>query len=79
VAAGAANEEEEGDLALKLFRKIPQKKREEILRALENFKKEKEAEEKEEGAGNPKEERNEEETRRKLELLEKERQETETT
>ena len=40
--------EEESDLALKLFRKIPQKKREEILRALENFKKEKEAEEKEE-------------------------------
>ena len=34
VAAGAANEEEESDLALKLFRKIPQKKREEILRAL---------------------------------------------
>ena len=69
--------EEESDLALKLFRKIPQKKREEILRALENFKKEKEAEEKEEGAGNRKEERNEEETRRKLELLEKERKEKE--
>ncbi len=73
VAAG----KEESDLALKLFRKIPRKKREEILRALENFKKEKEAEEKEEGAGNRKEERNEEETRRKLELLEKERKEKE--
>ena len=73
VAAG----KEESDLALELFRKIPRKKREEILRALENFKKEKEAEEKEEGAGNRKEERNEEETRRKLELLEKERKEKE--
>ncbi|CAL6372247.1 unnamed protein product [Bathycoccus prasinos] len=73
----AAGKEEESDLALKLFRKIPRKKREEILRALENFKKEQEAEEKEEGAGNRKEERNEEETRRKLELLEKERKEKE--